>query len=162
MIQQSEKSLGITYTDCQKEAIYKAIVEPVLIVTGGPGTGKTTVVSGIIRVYQALYGLKDHELSETIALVAPTGRAAKRLQETTGVEAMTIHRLLRYNHYGLFEKGKDNPITQRLLICDESSMLDIQLASQLLEAVTLDTQIVFVGDVNQLPSVGLASVKGPY
>lgn len=158
LIQQSEKSLGITYTDCQKEAIYKAIVEPVLIVTGGPGTGKTTVVSGIIRVYQALYGLKDHELSETIALVAPTGRAAKRLQETTGVEAMTIHRLLRYNHYGLFEKGKDNPITQRLLICDESSMLDIQLASQLLEAVTLDTQIVFVGDVNQLPSVGPGQV----
>ena len=157
-IEEWEEELKISYTERQKEAIKRALIEPVMILTGGPGTGKTTIVNGIIHVYQTIYDIEDSELSEKVALVAPTGRAAKRLQETTGVEAMTIHRLLGYNHLGFFEKGKDDPIKHDLLICDECSMLDISLASHLLDAVTLDTQVIFVGDVNQLPSVGPGQV----
>ncbi len=135
----------------QVEAVRAAITSKVLVITGGPGTGKTTIINTIIRVFQARKG--------RILLAAPTGRAAKRMAETSGMEAKTIHRLLEFSPgENGFARNEDNPLACGLLVIDEASMLDNMLMYHLLKAVPLGATVVFVGDVNQLPSVGPGNV----
>jgi len=135
----------------QREAIRRAIVSKVLVITGGPGTGKTTLVNGILRILQ--------RKGRRILLCAPTGRAAKRLAESSGHEARTIHRLLEFNPKKMrFERGLDAPLEADLLVVDEVSMVDAVLLNSLLKAVPDGSQLVLVGDVDQLPSVGPGNV----
>lgn len=154
-----EKRLGILYGDSQQAAIEEAIKSPLFILTGGPGTGKTTVINGIVSVFAELNGLsldvKDYTQEMfPILLAAPTGRAAKRMNETTGLPASTIHRLL-----GLTGREKNPSMTAKeleggLLIVDEMSMVDTWLANTLFKAIPTNMQVIFVGDKDQLPSVG--------
>jgi exodeoxyribonuclease V alpha subunit len=159
-----EKRLGILYADSQKEAIKKALTSSLMVLTGGPGTGKTTVIKGIVELYSEIHGvslnLEDYRGKESfpILLVAPTGRAAKRMTESTGVPAHTIHRLLGWKGGGHFEKNEDERIEGKLLIVDEMSMVDIWLAYSLSKALPEHIQIIFVGDEDQLPSVGPGQV----
>lgn len=155
-IKSLEKAEEIQYDALQKEAILKAAKNGVLVVTGGPGTGKTTTINGIIRYFE--------REGMDIMLAAPTGRAAKRMAEATGYEAKTIHRLLELNgnpegdmklH---FEKNDQNPLETDVIIIDEMSMVDLSLMNSLLCAVLSGTRIVLVGDSNQLPSVGAGNV----
>jgi exodeoxyribonuclease V alpha subunit len=135
----------------QREAVREATTRKMLIVTGGPGTGKTTIVRGILDIF-AEQGL-------SCSLAAPTGRAAKRLSETTGREAMTIHRLLEFDpKFGGFKRALDEPLNLDLLIIDEASMVDVVLMDALLRAVPPNACTIFVGDVDQLPSVGPGTV----
>ncbi|UFJ38984.1 ATP-dependent RecD-like DNA helicase [Brevibacillus humidisoli] len=155
-----EEELGITYAASQREAVEQALQSGLMLLTGGPGTGKTTVIRAICCVFAELNGLsldpKQYDPYENpfpILLVAPTGRAAKRMTETTGLPAMTIHRLLGWNGDS-FEYDQERQVHGRLLIIDEMSMVDIWLANQLFRALPDDIQIVMVGDPDQLPSVG--------
>ncbi|MBU8905532.1 SF1B family DNA helicase RecD2 [Desertibacillus haloalkaliphilus] len=160
-----EERLGIEYAPSQKEAIQTALSSPIMLLTGGPGTGKTTVIKGIVETYATLHGVsldpKDYKKEEPfpVLLVAPTGRAAKRMSEATGLPAFTIHRLLGWKggHSG-FEKDEDNPLEGSLLIVDEVSMVDIWLANQLFKALPDAMQVILVGDEDQLPSVGPGQV----
>ncbi len=151
-ISKLESEFRINLADKQKRAILEAINNEMCIITGGPGTGKTTIINFIIRMLE--------EEGNTVLLAAPTGRAAKRMTETTGVESRTIHRLLevkvgdREDDYQKFEKCETNPIEADVIIIDESSMIDIYLASSLLRAVIKGTKVIWVGDHNQLPPVG--------
>lgn len=148
---QIEKQLGIQFSEKQREAVHAAAVHPILILTGGPGTGKTTVVRAVLSLYKAL--------KMEVELCAPTGRAAKRLSEVTGAPASTIHRLLRYSPAdGDFYYNADKPLALDALIVDETSMIDILLMKDLLDAVPAGAKLVFVGDVDQLPSVGPGNV----
>ena len=147
----------ITFSDEQVEAILAAFTEPMVIITGGPGTGKTTIVQEIIKLYLRL-NKNNSTLKEKIALLAPTGRAAKRLSESCNMEASTIHKFLGYNPDGNFEYNKFNKTDARLLIVDEASMMDLQLASKLITSMHYDARIIIVGDVDQLPSVGPGQV----
>ncbi len=143
--------LPITLAPEQEEAVRAAIARKVLVITGGPGTGKTTVINAVIRVFAAN--------KARILLAAPTGRAAKRLAETSGVEAKTIHRLLEYSpREDGFGRNEDNPLACTLLVIDEASMMDTVLMYHLMKAVPLGATVIFVGDVNQLPSVGPGNV----
>lgn len=144
------EELGIQYDDVQLYAIRTAAVSKGMVLTGGPGTGKTTVTQGIIEVFKKF---KLH-----ILLAAPTGRAAKRASESTGMEAKTIHRLLGYTGSGTFEHNEEHPLEGDVLIIDESSMVDIRLMSSLLKAVPENMRLILIGDVNQLPSVGPGTV----
>ncbi|MEJ7171181.1 ATP-dependent RecD-like DNA helicase, partial [Staphylococcus capitis] len=153
----------VNYATSQKEALETAINSKVMLLTGGPGTGKTTVIKGIIELYAEIHGLSldyddYNEDDYPVVLAAPTGRASKRLQESTGLEAMTIHRLIGWNQETQPEDILDNEINARLIIIDEMSMVDTWLFHQFLSAVPLDAQIVFVGDEDQLPSVGPGQV----
>jgi exodeoxyribonuclease V alpha subunit len=131
----------------QREAVRRGIASQVLVVTGGPGTGKTTLVRGIVAILEAK--------RQRVLLAAPTGRAAKRLTEATGREARTVHRLLEFNpQTRSFERGPDRPLPADLVIVDEASMLDVTLAHSLVRAVPPTARLVLVGDVDQLPSVG--------
>lgn len=150
IIDKVQKSTGIQYDEIQKDAIRTAAASKVMILTGGPGTGKTTTVKGIIAVFQEA-GLK-------ILLAAPTGRAAKRMNETTGMEAKTIHRLLEAKPPEGYQRNEENKLEGDVLIIDESSMIDIVLMYSLLRAVPDDMTVIFVGDVDQLPSVGAGNV----
>ena len=150
ILEQVEHTAGIQYDDIQKEAIRIAASSKVMILTGGPGTGKTTSVKGIISVFQAS--------GMNILLAAPTGRAAKRLSETTGMEAKTIHRLLEAKPPNGYQRNEDNKLEGDALIIDESSMIDIVLIYSLLRAVPDEMKVVFIGDVDQLPSVGAGNV----
>jgi exodeoxyribonuclease V alpha subunit len=141
---------GIKYDEVQKEAIETAMRSKVMVLTGGPGCGKTFTTNGIIRSWEKA-GLN-------ILLAAPTGRAAKRMSEATGKTAKTIHRLLAYNPKDGFTFNKDNPLKGDALIVDEASMIDILLMRRLLEAVPNKMRVVLVGDVDQLPSVGAGNV----
>lgn len=140
----------ITYDEIQLEAVKTAISSKVMILTGGPGTGKTTTTLGIISAYK-LAGYK-------ILLAAPTGRAAKRMAEATGMEAKTIHRLLEYKPPEGYQKNEDKPLEGDVLILDECSMVDIMLMYNLLKAVLEQMSLVLVGDIDQLPSVGAGNV----
>lgn len=162
-IRMIEKRLNIQYGDSQQAAIEEAIKSPLFILTGGPGTGKTTVINGIVSLFAELNGLsldlKDYTQEMfPILLAAPTGRAAKRMNETTGLPASTIHRLL-----GLTGREKNPSLTAKeleggLLIVDEMSMVDTWLANTLLKAIPTNMQVIFVGDKDQLPSVGPGQV----
>jgi len=146
-----ERKMGLSLAERQREALLTALEKRVLIITGGPGTGKTTIVRGIVYACEAL-GLE-------VCLAAPTGRAAKRLAEATGREAKTIHRLLEFSPArGDFTRHQDNPLTADMVIIDETSMVDLILMNHLLKAIPNHASLVLVGDVHQLPSVGAGSV----
>ncbi|WP_335869256.1 SF1B family DNA helicase RecD2 [Bacillus sp. 2205SS5-2] len=158
-----EDRLNVQYASSQREAIQTALMSPMLLLTGGPGTGKTTVIKGIVELYADLHGCSLDPKSYKnepfpILLAAPTGRAAKRMSESTGLPAGTIHRLLGWNGQGKFEADEESPIEGKLLIVDEMSMVDTWLAHQLLKSVPDHIQIIFVGDEDQLPSVGPGQV----
>ena len=161
---EAEERLGVNYAETQISAIDGSINSSVMILTGGPGTGKTTVVRGLVEVYAELHGLsldpKEYAKKKEpfpIVLAAPTGRAAKRLSESTELPAMTIHRLLGFNGQEK-EEETEKEIEGKLIIIDEMSMVDTWLAHQLLKAVPDDAQIIFVGDQDQLPPVGPGQV----
>ena len=158
-----EDSNNVNYAPSQKEALQTAINSKIMLLTGGPGTGKTTVIKGIVELYAEIHGLSlnysDYQDDDyPVVLAAPTGRASKRLQESTGLEAMTIHRLIGWNQDTQPEDILDNEIKAKLIIIDEMSMVDTWLFHQFLSAVPLDAQVVFVGDEDQLPSVGPGQV----
>ena len=144
------KASGIEYDEVQVKAIREAVASKVMVLTGGPGTGKTTTTQGIIAA------LKSMGLS--ILLAAPTGRAAKRMGEATGMEAKTIHRLLEYNPKDGYKRNDEKPLEGDALIVDECSMIDIILMNNLMKALPADMRLVLVGDIDQLPSVGAGNV----
>lgn len=144
------KQTGVEYDEVQAEAIREAASSKVMVLTGGPGTGKTTTTQGIIAALKAM-GLR-------ILLAAPTGRAAKRMSEATGMEAKTIHRLLEYNPKDGYKRNDDNPLEGDALIVDECSMIDLLLMNNLMKAIPAGMRLVFVGDIDQLPSVGAGNV----
>jgi exodeoxyribonuclease V alpha subunit len=145
-----EQKTGMKYDTVQKQAIISAVKNKVLVLTGGPGTGKTTTTLGIITAFR--------ESGANILLAAPTGRAAKRLSEATGMEAKTIHRLLEVKPPDGYQRNEENPLDGDVLIVDECSMIDIMLMYNLLKAVPDTMAVIFVGDVDQLPSVGAGNV----
>ncbi|MGD7044067.1 SF1B family DNA helicase RecD2 [Jeotgalibacillus proteolyticus] len=159
-----EERIGVSYAASQKEAIQTALTSSLMILTGGPGTGKTTVIKGIVELYSELHGVSldvDAYGSEEpfpIVLAAPTGRAAKRMSESTGLKAMTIHRLLGFTGQEDMEDDEERLVQGKLLIVDEMSMVDTWLANQLLQAVPDTMQVIIVGDQDQLPSVGPGQV----
>jgi exodeoxyribonuclease V alpha subunit len=160
-----EERLKVQYAPTQREAIQTALMSPMLILTGGPGTGKTTVIKGIVELYAELHGCslepKDyHKKGEPFPflLAAPTGRAAKRMSESTGLPAVTIHRLLGLNGTEGYDHDEGSPLEGKILIVDETSMLDIWLANQLFKALPDHIQVILVGDEDQLPSVGPGQV----
>lgn len=144
------KQTGVEYDEVQAEAIREAVSSKVMVLTGGPGTGKTTTTQGIIAALRAM-GLR-------ILLAAPTGRAAKRMSEATGMEAKTIHRLLEYNPKDGYKRNDDNPLEGDALIVDECSMIDLLLMNNLMKAIPAGMRLVLVGDIDQLPSVGAGNV----
>lgn len=156
-IDQLEAELGIELDELQKKSVLESVKNGIFILSGGPGTGKTTTINTIIRYFMA-EGMD-------IFLAAPTGRAAKRMTEATGYEARTIHRMLELNgavseeaKTARFERNEDNPLETDVIIIDEMSMVDIFLFQALLKAVSVGTRLIMVGDVNQLPSVGAGQV----
>lgn len=160
VIGEIEETEQVSYAEKQREAFITALSSSLMILTGGPGTGKTTVIKGICQAFAKLHEFSldpnDHD-TFPIRLVAPTGRAAKRIAETTGLPAMTIHRLLGYRG-DFFEHDMDDPIDGMLLIVDEVSMLDTWLANQLFRSIPKGMQVILVGDQDQLPSVGPGQV----
>ena len=154
LIANAEVKFGMQYADLQREALYRAISGNLLILTGGPGTGKTTVVKGLLSVFNSL-GLK-------CVLCAPTGRAAKRLSEATGEEAKTIHRMLEMERSlegeMSFNRNQKNPLDEAVIIVDEMSMVDLSLMAALFRAIKRGAHLILIGDSDQLPSVGAGNV----
>ncbi|HHW68727.1 MAG TPA: AAA family ATPase, partial [Tenericutes bacterium] len=154
-IKDLEKENNIIYNDLQKEAIVSSLENNIQIITGGPGTGKTTIIKAIVELYKYLNNLDYEELIKEVSLLAPTGRAAKRISESTNMPANTIHRFLKWNketnQFGVNEYNKDH---SKLFIIDEVSMIDICLLSSLFKGINNNIKIILVGDYNQLPSVG--------
>ncbi len=147
----AEEKLNIQFAEEQKKAIACAVQEKVHIITGGPGTGKSTITRAILRI--------SEKITDSILLAAPTGRAAKRMTEITGKKASTIHSLLEMDFQsGGFKKNADNPLKCDLLIVDEASMIDTFLLFSLFKAIPTSTRLILIGDVDQLPSVGAGSV----
>lgn len=153
-IEHIEKEMGICFDENQKNAITQALTCGTLVITGGPGTGKTTTLNAIIKLFD--------ERRQEVLLAAPTGRAAKRMSETTGQTAKTIHRLLEISGgaegHQRFERNEDYPIEADVIIIDETSMMDTVLTYHLLKAIVPGTRVIFVGDQDQLPSVGPGNV----
>src|SRR5947207_7035568 len=142
-----EQRIGLALAESQVAAIRLALTSKVMVMTGGPGVGKTTIVRGILRILAAK--------GTGLLLCAPTGRAAKRMTEATGFEAKTIHRLLEIDpKSGGFKRGEDNPLDCDLLVIDETWMVDVMLMQALLRAVPDQAALLIVGDIDQLPSVG--------
>lgn len=159
LLNNTELKRNIEYTKTQKEAILTSLVNKVSIITGGPGTGKTTIIDGLLETYKTYYRLSnDYDIESKIALMAPTGRAAKRMSEILDFNAKTIHRTLGYNYEGYFIYDRDNKMPYDLIIIDEASMIDLVLANKLFQAIKSSAQVVIVGDVDQLPSVGAGQV----
>ena len=149
-VSQYEHELGLTLSDSQREAVTAALDAGVMIITGGPGTGKTTIIRCITHAFSGM--------GMTFALAAPTGRAAKRMTEATGTDARTIHRLLEYNPQEGFVRNRENPLVYDLVIVDEMSMVDVPLMHALLNALPRGTRLLLVGDADQLPPVGCGDV----
>ncbi|MBH0229970.1 ATP-dependent RecD-like DNA helicase [Halobacillus yeomjeoni] len=164
VIGEIEEDEAMSYGEDQFNAIEKALHSKLMILTGGPGTGKTTVIKGIIESYARLNDVSidpsEYDSDETFPfiLAAPTGRAAKRMTESTGLPSSTIHRLLGWDGHDSFERNQNNPLEGKVLIVDEFSMVDIWLANQLFRAIPSDMQVLLVGDEDQLPSVGPGQV----
>lgn len=149
-VEKIQNTVNMKYDEVQVEAIRRAATAKVLVLTGGPGTGKTTTTQGIIAAYRA-FGLN-------ILLAAPTGRAAKRMTEATGLEAKTIHRLLEFKPPEGYQKNEETPLEGDVLIVDECSMIDIVLMNALMKAIPPHMRLILVGDIDQLPSVGAGNV----
>ncbi len=155
LLAELEKINNITYNGEQKEAIIKALESNILIITGGPGTGKTTIIKAITELYQHLNKLNYDEFTERLALLAPTGRASKRMSESTFLPASTIHRFLKWNKDGgEFMVNEFNKSDVELVIIDEVSMIDVNLFDSLLKGLKSNIKLILVGDYDQLPSVG--------
>ena len=151
VLTQLEQEMRIHFAPQQREAIHTAMTARAMILTGGPGTGKTTTTVGMIRLFEAQ--------GRHITLTAPTGRAAKRLSETTGGEAKTIHRLLEFSpQINGFKRNRQNPLDTDVVIVDETSMVDLVLMNRLMQAIRPRTTLILIGDVDQLPSVGAGNV----
>ena len=151
-IHQFETQHGMTFSKTQREAIIGALETGVFVITGGPGTGKTTIINCILTLLE-----KEND----VLLCAPTGRAAKRMTEATGTESKTIHRLLEYGgEEGAFSRNEENPLEADVIIADETSMVDLMLMRSLLRAIEPGTRLILVGDADQLPSVGPGNVLG--
>ena len=154
-IRETCASSGITLSEKQKAAVVASVGEPVSVITGGPGTGKTTIIKSIIDIFE--------RSGFSVALAAPTGRAAKRMEQTTGHPASTVHRLLEYykddeSGQMLFGKDEEDPLDYDVIIIDESSMIDLMLMKGITDAVKIDSRLILVGDSDQLPSVGAGNV----
>ena len=154
LIEKVESRLGITYASLQREAIFRCLNGGVTVITGGPGTGKTTVVKGIISIFNDL-GMKT-------VLAAPTGRAAKRMSEATGEEAKTVHRLLEMERGATddirFNRNSRYPLDEKVIIVDEVSMMDLTLTHALMRALSRGARLILIGDADQLPSVGAGNI----
>ena len=154
-IKKIENSSHIKYNEEQKNAIYQALNNRITIISGGPGTGKTTIINAIVKIYTSIYNLSPIDVFQSIALIAPTGRASRKMSMSTSLPAMTIHRYLKWNketnNFGINEYNKNY---HKLIIVDEVSMIDILLFSSLLKGITTNVLLVLVGDSFQLPSVG--------
>ena len=158
-IKELEKKNDIVYNEVQKEAIKKSINNHITIITGGPGVGKTTIIKAIINVYKKIYNLDNDLLMEKVMLLAPTGRAAKRMMETTNIKAKTIHSFLKWNKEDdTFSVNEYNRDSHRFFILDEVSMIDNDLFYNLLKGLKTNIKLVLVGDTNQLPSVRAGNV----
>ncbi len=146
---------GVKYNVDQKKAIKKALTNRISIITGGPGTGKTTIINSIVKLYMRIHNLNYKDVINEIALLAPTGRAAKKISDSTGLPAMTIHRYLKWNkEKNEFQINEYNKNPHKLIIVDETSMIDTCLFDSLLKGIKHNITLVLVGDANQLPSVG--------
>lgn len=155
LIALTEKELGITYNKEQKDAIKSALTNNISIITGGPGTGKTTIIKGIIRLYSIYKKINYETVTREVCLLAPTGRASKRMSETCGIGASTIHRFLKWDkESNTFAVNELNKVHYNIFIIDETSMLDNHLLSSFFKGIDINTKIIFVGDEYQLPSVG--------
>ncbi len=151
VLAEAEKDLGLNFSEAQRQAILRVFRKKILVITGGPGTGKTTIIKAVAEIYK--------RWGRPLLLAAPTGRAAKRLSETTGQEAKTLHRLLEFNpKTGSFRRTERRPLAGEALVVDEFSMVDVVLLYHLLRAVPAWMRLVFVGDQDQLPSVGPGSL----
>ncbi len=158
-VKELEDKYNITYSDSQIEAIISSLQNNITIVTGGPGTGKTTIIKAIVDLYKKLNKFTNDDLVRNLALLAPTGRASKRMSESTLLRASTIHRFLKWNkESNTFMVDEYNPDFSNLVIVDEVSMIDNHLMASLLRGLTNNIKLVLVGDYNQLPSVGIGNV----
>ena len=158
-IEELERVNNIKYNDKQKEAIKKSLENNITIITGGPGTGKTTIIKAICELYQNIFKLSYEELTNRIALLAPTGRASKRMSESTNLPASTIHRFLKWNkESNEFLVNEYNKNDHHLIIVDEVSMIDLNLLDSLFKGLTKNIKLVLVGDHHQLPSVGPGNI----
>jgi len=154
-----ERGGNVEYNQEQKNAIKTALENRVSIITGGPGTGKTTIINAIVKLYTNINKVSPFDLTNTIALLAPTGRASKKMADSTGLCASTIHRYLKWNHEkDEFQINEDNKNQHKLIIVDEVSMVDTYLMDSLLKGINHNVQLIVVGDTSQLPSVGAGHI----